>query len=94
MNWLSQIQITAIGFRHGLDFPSFNSLPNNKILDQSKVKDFADNKINVTRNLNFVLAWVKNISGKGENAGYLHFVLFPQWFQKLSFLGSLKVGIV
>ena len=32
--------------------------------------------------------------GKGENAGYQHFLLFPQCFQKLSFLGSLKVGIV
>ena len=25
---------------------------------------------------------VENIVGKGENAGYQHFLLFPQWFQK------------
>ena len=32
--------------------------------------------------------------GKGENAGYQHFLLFPQSFQKASFSGSLKVRIV
>ena len=36
----------------------------------------------------------KNIVGKGENAGYQHFLLFLQCFQKDSFLGSLKVVIV
>ena len=38
--------------------------------------------------------WVENIVGKGENAGYQHFLLFPQCFQKASFSGSLKDGIV
>ena len=37
---------------------------------------------------------VENIVGKGENAGNQHFLLFPQCFQKISVLGSLKVGIV
>ena len=32
-----------------------NSLPNDKILDWSKLKAFADNKINVTEKLKFVL---------------------------------------
>ena len=36
----------------------------------------------------------ENIMGKGENAGYQHFLLFPQCFQKASFPGSLKSGIV
>ena len=36
---------------------------------------------------------IENIVGKGENAGY-HFLLFPLCFQKASFSGSLKVGIV
>ena len=27
---------------------------------------------------------VENIVGKGENAGYQHFLLFPQYFQKAS----------
>ena len=34
--------------------------------------------------------WVENIAAKGENAGYQHFLLFPQCFQKASFSGSLK----
>ena len=72
----------------------FNSLPNDKILDQSELKAFADDKINVNKNLKFVFGQVENIVGKGENAGYQHFLLFPQCFQKASFSGSLKVGIV
>ena len=38
---------------------------------------------------------VENIVEKGENAGYQHFLLFPQGFQKVCFffLGSLNVGI-
>ena len=32
--------------------------------------------------------------GKGENAGYQHFPPPPTVFQKVSFIGSLKVGIV
>ena len=31
---------------------------------------------------------------KGENAGYQHFLLFPQCFLKISFSAVLKVGIV
>ena len=42
-----------------------------------------------------ILGWVlENIAGKGENAGYQHFLLFPQCFQKAYFCVSLKVGIV
>ena len=41
-----------------------------------------------------VTDWVENIVGKGENAGYQHFLLFPHCFQKASVPGSLKVGIV
>ena len=36
----------------------------------------------------------ENIVGKGENAGYQHFLLFPHCFQKLSISVLLKVGIV
>ena len=52
-------------------------------------------KINVTENLKIVLGRVENIIGKGENAGYQHFLLIPQYFPKYSFFtGSLKVVIV
>ena len=36
--------------------------------------------------------WVKNIVGKGENAGYQHFLLSSQGFEKLYILGSLQLG--
>ena len=55
----------------------FNSLPNDKFLDWSKLKALADNKINATEKLKFVLGRVEYIVGKGENAGYHHFLLFP-----------------
>ena len=41
-----------------------------------------------------MLGRVENIVGKRENAGYHHFLLFPQCFLKLSFPEVLKVGIV
>ena len=62
-----------------------NSLPNDKFLEWSKSKAFADNKIHVTSKLKFVLEKVDNIAGIGENAGYQHFLLFPQCFENASF---------
>ena len=62
-------------------------LPHNKILDLSKLKAFSDDKINVTLREKFFLRLVENIVGKGENAGYQHFLLFPQCFQKAIFQG-------
>ena len=35
---------------------------------------------------------MENIVGKGENAGYQHFLLFPLCFLMLSVSGSLKLG--
>ena len=58
------------------------------------MKAFADNKMNMTQKLKFALGRIENILGKGENAGYQHFLLFQLHFQKASFLGSLEVGIV
>ena len=55
----------------------FNSLPNDIFLGCSKLKAFADNKINVNEKLKFVMGRVENIVGKGENAGNQHFLLFP-----------------
>ena len=40
-----------------------NSLPNVKILDWSKSKAFAYDKINVTSKLNFLLGWTENFAG-------------------------------
>ena len=71
-----------------------NPLPNNKILDQSKLKAIADEKLKVIQLAKFVLDKTENIVGKEENAGYKHFLLFPQCFQNTFSLRSLKVAIV
>ena len=47
----------------------FKTLPNDKILDLSKFKAFADDKIIPTQKLKFVLGTVENFVGKRENAG-------------------------
>ena len=71
-----------------------NSLPNIKILDVTKLKAFADNKLNVAKMTICLFDRVENIVGKGENTGYQHFLFFPQCFPKSSSVGLLKVGIV
>ena len=71
-----------------------NSLPNDNILDKTKFKAVVDNNFNVSKIITFVFVLIENIVGKGENAGYQLFLLFPQCFQKFSFSESLKVRIV
>ena len=46
--------------------PFLNPLPDNKILDQTKLKAFADYKLNVTKIIISVFDRVENIVGKGE----------------------------
>ena len=41
----------------------------------------------------FVFDRVENNVGKGENAGYQHFLLFPQYFKKLFTQGRWKSGL-
>ena len=67
------------------------SLPNNKILALNIFKAFADDKIIVTQKLKFVLGRVENIVGKGENAGYQHFLLSHYVFQRLLCWGSSRL---
>ena len=81
-------------FTHSAKIYFYNSLPSDGILDQSNLKDFADDKVNVTYVTNFVMGRIENIVRKGENAGYQHFLLFPQCFHKANISGSLKVGTV
>ena len=73
---------------------SFNPLPDDKIFDWSKLKAFADNNLNVAKMMISLYDRVENIVGKGENAGYQHFLLFPQCFQKASFPEASKGVIV
>ena len=60
----------------------------------SKLKAFADDNFSLAQMVQFFIDRVENIMGKGEHAGYQHFLLFPQCFQKVSFPGALKGSIV
>ena len=59
-------------------------------MDWSKLKAFADVKINVTKQLKFSMGGVKRIVGKGENAGYQHFSPFPTMFSGGYFVRVVK----
>ena len=74
-------------------FTCLNPLPDIRILDMTKLKAFAGDKLNITRTMVSPLDRVENTVGKGEN-GYQHFLPFPQCFPNPFSLGSLKVGIV
>ena len=68
-----------------------NSSPNDKILDWSKLKAFAGDKINVIENLKFVLGWEENIVGKGKKKCWFPvFSSFPTMFSKSFFLRVVK----
>ena len=64
------------------------------MLDLSKLKAFADDTFEIIKMMISVFDKVENSVGKGENAGYQHFLLFPQCFPKPSSLGLLKIEIV
>ena len=72
----------------------FNPLPKDKIFYLFKLKAIADDKINVAKMMINVFDRAENIVGKGENACYQHFLLFPQCFQKAFSTGVLKVWSV
>ena len=59
----------------------------NKILVETKLKVFAEDISNIAELIIPVFDSVENIVGKGENAGYQHFLLFLQCFQKASSSG-------
>ena len=64
--------------QQGLDFYSF---PNHKILEQSKLKEFADDKINVTEKLKFVWEGLKTL-WKKEKMLLPVFSPFPTMFSE------------
>ena len=72
----------------------FNPLPDDKILDWSKLKQFADNNFKFDGNSRKFSNRVENTVGKGEIARYEQFLLFPQCFQKVCFPGASKGVIV
>ena len=69
-------------------------LPNDKILDWSKFKPHADDKINVTQHLNIVLGRVEKLFGKMRKCYLPPFSPFTKMFSKgLFFKGRLKSGL-
>ena len=59
-----------------------------------KLKAFADDRLNMAKVTISFFDRVENRMEKRENAGYQHFLLFPQGFPNPSLLESLKDGIV
>ena len=72
----------------------FNPLPDNKILDWSKLKQIEDNIFKFDENSREFSKRVENTVGKGEIARYEQFLLFPQCFQKACFQEASKGVIV
>ena len=44
--------------------------------------------------MKFACHRIENILGKGENPGYQHFLLFPEWSQDISPSGLLNVDVL
>ena len=72
----------------------FNPLPDNKILDWSKLKQFEAYIFKFDENSRKFSKRVENTVGTGEIARYEQFLLFPQCFQKACFLEASKGVIV
>ena len=71
-----------------------NPLPDNKILDGSKLKQSADNNFEVGVDSRKFSKLIENTVRKGEIARYEQFLLLPQYFQKACFPGASKGVIV
>ena len=73
---------------------TLNPLPDNKILDWSKLKQIEDDILKFDENNRKFSKRVENTVGKGEIAHYEQFLLFPQCFQKGCILEASKGVIV
>ena len=71
-----------------------NPLPDDKILESSKLKELADDNFKFDENVRKLSKQVENNVEKGEIAHYEQFLLFPQCFQKACFPGASKGVIV
>ena len=56
----------------------------------SQLKAFADDTLKIMKMIIFLFDRVENTVGKGENAGYQHFLIFPRCFPKMSDVDVLK----
>ena len=62
-----------------------NLFPQDKILDQTKLKAFVDDKLNVTKMIISVFDKSRKHFGERRKCLYKQFILIPQCFQKASF---------
>ena len=69
----------------------FNSLPNDKILETSKLKAFADDKINVTQKLNFLFGKSRKHCEKRRKCWLPAFSPLPTMFSKACLLRVVKI---
>ena len=77
------IVIQPVLLQHGYtDLHISNPFPNDKILDSSKLKQFADDNYKFDENDRKFDKHVENTKGKGEIARNEQFLLLPQCFQK------------
>ena len=67
-----------------------NSLPSDKIVHRTKLKAFADNKLNIAKMTISLYDRVENNVVKGENAGLPVFSPFPTMFSKVVFFRVAK----
>ena len=67
-----------------------NSLSNDKILEVTKFKAFADDKLNVPKMIISVFGKLENIEGKGKKCWLPAFSPFPTTFSKGFFLGVVQ----
>ena len=87
LQYFSHITATVHMFMYFLGLTSntlafFLTLSKTKILDSSKLKDFAEDNFKVDENGGKFSKWIGNTVGKGEIARYEQFLHFPQCFQK------------
>ena len=86
----ASLKLSYISCLHSsLKSDNIGSLPNNKFLDWTKFKRFADDKYIVAKIMISVLR-VENIVGRRENAGNQHFSPFSAMFSKTFFFRVVK----
>ena len=60
----------------------YQPFPKQQILDSSKLKEFADDNLNLMKKAESFPKQVENTMGKGEIGRYEQFLLFPPCFQQ------------
>ena len=82
-------------YLHTTNLMLLNPLPDDNILDWSKLKQIADDILKCIQNEKKNVSYrVENIVRKGEIACYKQFLLFSRCFPQLYLISASKCGIV